>query len=650
MNRKTFLLLFALLGAGTFCSAQREYMKAPGYEFAAAAVQADRTVADGTHILGYTDAEVNINMRIGFEGYGESFQAIKLPASMLKEYAGQKISALRVAVGEEVKNVKMFVREELKGANVAEQTVESCGTTWNYVKLDNPYTITGDKDLYVGYSYMHEGNAYVIASDLTGYADGACYLGFKSDKEDYFDDYSASKYGLGKLLISAVVGEDVEAYGNSFSMLSASLEQYVQKDVPQDLNFELYNTGWNEITSAVMECDINGSKKEISLDMGDGLAPRSAFKYVMEDFVLTDDAKVTFSLKTVNGQPNMATLPDFSRDCKVYDGEGFKRTLLLEQFTGQSCGNCPEGSRAIEALIFNNEDRVIWVAHHTFNYDSFCTEPSLRYQAFFHGSMEAPIMMLNRTTHHLELETTDGVKEMDVLTTVPSYFAYANNYKNFLDDEIAQPARVSVDIDQSYDESTGTLIITVSGKKTGELEGKHVGLTVFILEDGQVAYQNGGSEDYVHNNIMREVITDYTGDALECDENGQYIMEYAYKIPSKFISYESRETTVPVRRNMKIVAFVSNYGDVKTDCMVFNATQEKFIPETYAGVSDTAENGGASFYAENGKVFSSVETASLEVYSLAGVKVRNEGLAHGVYVVRAVLENGENVTAKVVVK
>lgn len=651
MNKRLLLGLVAVLGAGSFCSAQRAYVKALGHRFAAVAeYAASPVVADGTHILGYTDAEVDINSRIGFEGYGESLQAIKLPASMLAEYAGQKISAVRIAVGEEVKNVKVFVREELDGQDIAAKTVEACTTTWNYVKLDEPYVISGDKDVYVGYSYQHDGEAYVIASDLTGYADGACYLGFKSADEDYFDDYSASKYGLGKLLISAVVGDNVDAYGNSFSLLSADLEKYVQRDAPKDLNMEFYNTGWNEITSAVLTCDINGVENNIDLSFEPALAPRTAYNYVIEDFTLSDDGPVSFEVKTVNGQPNMATLASFSQNCKVYDGEGFKRTLLVEQFTGQSCGNCPEGAMAIEALMFNNEDRFIWVAHHSYNYDSFCNENSVKYQAFFHGAMEAPIMMLDRSKHHLVLETTDGIKEMDVLTTMPTYFAYANNYQNFIDEELATPARVSVEIEQSYNEEEDMLYITVTGKKTGELAGTHVGLTVFILEDGQVAYQNGGSEDYVHNNIMRDVITDFSGDVLQCDDEGIYIMEYAYKIPSKFISYESNETTVPVRKNMKIVAFVSNFGDVPGDCMVFNAAEAKFIPESYAGISDVQAAGNAGFYVEDGKVCAGKETVSLDVYSVAGVKVRNENLDGGVYVVKAVFADGGTATSKVIVK
>ena len=88
---------------------------------------------------------------------------------------------------------------------------------------------------------------------------------------------------------------------------------------------------------------------------------------------------------------------------------------MIEYFTGQSCGFCPQGTQAVEALRFGHEDRIICVTHHSFNYDDFCTEPSLQYYGFFHrtDAMEAPIMMINRTTHHLEFESTEGFQSMD---------------------------------------------------------------------------------------------------------------------------------------------------------------------------------------------------------------------------------------------
>ena len=614
-------------------------------------------IADGTVILGYTDAEVDMNTRIGFDDMGESIQLIKLPASMLESHAGKPISALRIAVGENVKDVKVLVRESLRGENLAEQTVAECTTSWNYVKFDNPYVISGDKDLYVGYSYNHSGSQYVIACDRTGYADGACYLGFKGASEDSFEDYSAEMYGFGKLLISAIVGENAEPYGNSLSLLSTDLPEYIQSGAPMNVNISLFNTGWNKITSAVIECDLNGTVTEKTVDFGgEGLNPYSGYNLVWDNFMVNKEGNVKFSVKSLNdgSVENYATLAANSFDYSVYEGEGFDRTLMIEYFTGQSCGFCPQGTQAVEALRFGHEDRIICVTHHSFNYDDFCTEPSLQYYGFFHrtDAMEAPIMMINRTTHHLEFESTEGFQSMDVITADPRWFAYGNNYKNFIDDEVAAPARVSVKVDQAYDEETGELLLAVSGKKSGELAGKRIVLTVFILEDGQVGYQNGQSEEfYTHNNIFRDVVTEYDGDEIAFDEDGYYIMEYSYKIPDKYVSFESNVTTIPSRRNMSVVAFVSRFDDTKTECEVYNATRVGFTPDSYKSVEENiADNGNVTFHAENGSIVASAELSDMAVYSISGARVENKALNGGIYIVKGVDAEGNSVVAKVLVK
>ena len=43
------------------------------------------------------------------------------------------------------------------------------------------------------------------------------------------------------------------------------------------------------------------------------------------------------------------------------------RNVFIEEFTGASCVNCPEGHRTIAALIKDNPDRIVSTAYHTFN-------------------------------------------------------------------------------------------------------------------------------------------------------------------------------------------------------------------------------------------------------------------------------------------
>ena len=107
-------------------------------------------------------------------------------------------------------------------------------------------------------------------------------------------------------------------------------------------------------------------------------------------------------------------------------------------------------------------------------------------------------------------------------------------------------------IDAAYDEATRQLSVTVSGDVKSNFEsafGSNVGLTVYLTEDSLVAWQQDGSsrvKNFVHNNVFRETMTNYKGDALKWNEDkSHYENEYTYTLKAGWIP-----------ENMNIVAFV----------------------------------------------------------------------------------------------
>ena len=107
-------------------------------------------------------------------------------------------------------------------------------------------------------------------------------------------------------------------------------------------------------------------------------------------------------------------------------------------------------------------------------------------------------------------------------------------------------------IDAAYDEATRQLSVTVSGDVKSNFEttfGSNVGLTVYLTEDSLVAWQQDGSsrvENFVHNNVFRETMTNYKGDALKWNEDkSHYENEYTYTLKADWVP-----------ENMTVVAFV----------------------------------------------------------------------------------------------
>ena len=311
--------------------------------------------------------------------------------------------------------------------------------SWNNVKFDTPLTITAGQELFIGYSYYHEGERYVIGADNThGFEQGSCYLGYISELENYFDDNSAEMFNLGKLLISGIIGDDISACGNSLTLLGSDLGTYVQRDSPTDVTLEVFNSGWNEVTSVVVTATVDGQEATHTFGLFRPIPAYTSSTLLWEDLTLTDDANVTFEIGNVSNLTNYATRRTLSQDCSVYEGEGFKRKLLLEQFTGQSCSNCPAGVDAIDAFIVGHEEDIVWVAIHSFYLspgleDNFYNEAAQFYSAKFNEDGSAPMMTLNRARRTLYFTTEEGPASITAVTTHPMYFAYANNYQNFLD-------------------------------------------------------------------------------------------------------------------------------------------------------------------------------------------------------------------------
>ena len=138
-------------------------------------------------------------------------------------------------------------------------------------------------------------------------------------------------------------------------------------------------------------------------------------------------------------------------------------------------------------------------------------------------------------------------------------------------------------------------------------------------------------------------MSNYKGDAVTFDENGEYEMTYSEKIRSKLSGDKGDITTDP--HQMKVVAFINNW-DTRENSEVFNAAFRNVNVDK--GISSNSMD-GLSIYAEDGCIKADGACDSMEVFDLTGKKVRNANLADGLYIVKATKGNDE-MTVKVIVK
>ncbi|OZT05339.1 Omp28 family outer membrane lipoprotein [Prevotella sp. 885] len=220
------------------------------------------------------------------------------------------------------------------------------------------------------------------------------------------------------------------------------------------------------------------------------------------------------------------------------------RAILIEDFTGQRCINCPTGTEIINSIVETyGEDNVIAVGIHSgplgFAGNSktvgLMTDTGNEYYTRWdkENKMGQPWVIFNRKT---------------------SPDSHYNNWAAMVGTIISEKANLSVKIANAYDAATRTLTTTVGADGVnGTVNGK---LQVWIVEDGVPALQmmpdGSANKEYIHNHVFRVAVNGTWGEDVTVKEGETTTKQYQYVLPEAWNA-----------DNIAIVAFVYNDGGVE---------------------------------------------------------------------------------------
>lgn len=220
------------------------------------------------------------------------------------------------------------------------------------------------------------------------------------------------------------------------------------------------------------------------------------------------------------------------------------RAILIEDFTGQRCVNCPTGTEIINGIVDTyGEDNVIAVGIHSgplgFAGNSktvgLMTDTGNEYYTRWdkENKMGQPWVIFNRKT---------------------SPDSHYNNWAAMVGTIISEKANLSVKIANAYDAATRTLTTTVGAFGTnGTVNGK---LQVWIVEDGIKALQmmpdGKPNKEYMHNHVFRAAVNGTWGEDVTVKEGETTTKQYSYVLPEAWNA-----------DNIAVVAFVYNDGGVE---------------------------------------------------------------------------------------
>lgn len=525
--------------------------------------------------------------------------AIYIPASTLRTFAGNQITAIRAALAARpnIEELKVWLRSSLEGENLVEKSITRTSEPavmkgWNNVVLDQPFDITANTEgLYIGYSFYQAKPAFGL-STIEALAEGGLFYQF-SDED--WTDHSAE----GTLCIEAVVeGDNLPEVNLAIANLKIP-EIYVADREKMIVEGTVWNRAAATITGFDLKFSVEGANTysrhfDVNLPHNETYNFRAEVP-IDESVAYQERGSLSVEVCNINEGSDHDILDNTARaDFSVLRHE-FKHNILVEEFTTEKCVNCPRvGTYIHESLQKERfKDNVVVICHHAgYHTDWLTTSFDSEYLWLYNdnGSTYAPAIMIERDAYG---GTTPVLK--------PSS---QNFIEEKWDEALSSPAFVSININANLDAAGEHLNVDVSGMKIKETICENPHLTVYIVEDNIPAKNQGGAEQgWIHHHVNRTVNTawgapiDFSGD------------DYSY-------SYEFTLSPDWVKENLNIVACISNYNpNNPADCKVAN-TESVSLYNAINSIDYIAPD-------------SSIEP---EIYTLTGVKVKNKELTPGIYI------------------
>jgi len=200
---------------------------------------------------------------------------------------------------------------------------------------------------------------------------------------------------------------------------------------------------------------------------------------------------------------------------------GPKRKILLEDFTGHTCGNCPCAAKEALRLDTAFEGRIIIVATHV----GFFAEPYTNGTKFRADYRTPAGEELNSTFSIDNQGLPQGMVNRKVVdgARVLSSTAWASAISPFvIDTNLSKHPDASITLSASYNSANRTASVDVNSKYLNLGNSNHQ-LVVYVVEDSVINWQKfyascGGVDkevpDYVHRHMLRGAVNSTWGDVL----------------------------------------------------------------------------------------------------------------------------------------
>jgi len=229
--------------------------------------------------------------------------------------------------------------------------------------------------------------------------------------------------------------------------------------------------------------------------------------------------------------------------------ENQQRQVLIEEFTGVRCVQCPAGSAEIETLLAIHGNRLVVIAIHGGDFAppfpqslyDFRTPEGTALINFLGPPIAYPSAVVNRRKFEGKNSIILG----------------RNDWAGFIEQEKAVPPKIKIALEPKFNANTRKLDLEVKLYPQEDILDPDVRISVMLTESGIVDYQEtpgGRISDYVHKHALRKAVTSALGDIVsETLASGAVVTKnYSYNLPEAWNA-----------EKMYAIAFVHLGGNVK---------------------------------------------------------------------------------------
>ena len=238
------------------------------------------------------------------------------------------------------------------------------------------------------------------------------------------------------------------------------------------------------------------------------------------------------------------------------------RNVLIEDFTGIQCVNCPASHVIIDNLIASTGGHVVGVALHT----SFQDDPL---------PDSKQVLTSNDAQTLLSYMVDPGFKPCGAVDRIVHNTSFGNAILDVKDDwsgyttnDLTVPTPVNIILSKTYTAATQTATIDVELHYTAAQTDSDK-LSIFLTEDSIVTSQllsdNSDDSTYVHNKVFRGAVTNILGDKINANLTAGTVVRKIYTTTITNALWKPE--------HMNIVAFVHKYQNGSSDVL-----QVKTIP------------------------------------------------------------------------